>query len=49
MPVHAGADSENRYVGPHWTTTLGEEVAKAAGVCGTRCEGRKSYTELFRD
>ena len=47
MPVHAGADSDNRYVGPHWTTTPGYEVAKAADACGTCCEGRKSCTELL--
>ena len=49
MPVHALAEADNRCVWPHWTTTPGGEIAKAADTCGTRCEGRESYTELFRD
>ena len=47
MPTHALAEADNRYVGPHWTTTLGNGVAKSANACGTRCEGRRSCTELL--
>ena len=47
MPTHVLAEADNQYVGLHWTTTLGNEVAKSADVCWTRCEGRRSCTELL--
>ena len=47
MPAHALAEADTRYVGPHWTTTLGNEEAKSADTCRTRCEGRRSCTELL--
>ena len=46
MPAHALAEADTRYVGPHWTTTLGNKEAKSADTCRTRCEGR-SCTELL--
>jgi hypothetical protein len=49
MPtVHACADSGIPQVGPHWTTTLLSEVAKAAGACGALGKEGKGYTEPFR-
>ena len=47
MPTHMLAEADTRYVGPHWTTTLGNEEAKSADTCRTRCEGRRSCTELL--
>ena len=48
MPMHAHVESDNWYVGPHWTTTPRYKLAKAADACGTHCKGgRKSCTELL--
>ena len=47
MPAHALAEADTQYVGPHWTTTLGNKEAKSADACRTRCEGRRSCTELL--
>ena len=47
MPAHVLVEADTRYVGPHWTTTLGNEVAKSVDACWTRCEGRRSCTELL--
>ena len=47
MPMHVLVEANNQYVGPHWTTTLGNKIAKSADVCRTHCKGRRSCTELF--
>ena len=47
MPVHACAEAEDRYVGPHWATTPGYMTAKGARRCGALGEGRMSWTVLF--
>ena len=48
MPVHVLAEANNRYVGLHWTTTLGNEVAKSANASRTHCGGRRSCTKLLK-
>ena len=45
--MHARAEAEDRYVGPHWATTPGYMTAKGARRCGALGEGRKSWTVLF--
>ena len=47
MPAHVLAEADTRYVGLHWITTLGNEIAKSANACWTCCEGRRSCTELL--
>ena len=47
MPTHALAEADTWYVGPHWTTTLGNKIAKFANTCWIHCEGRRSCTELL--
>ena len=40
--------ANTRYIGPHWTTTPENEVAKSTDACQTHCKGRRSCTKLLR-